>query len=71
MYEVLIQSSLLSENGAQITELSAILNTSRSTAEKRLRMVDDNILVVKVLGKTKYYSADIEQIDKLINDSES
>lgn len=71
MYEVLIQSSLLSENGAQIAELSAILNTSRSTTEKRLRMVDDNILVVKVLGKTKYYSADIEQIDKLINDTES
>lgn len=64
---VLIQAALLSDNGIEITELARMISASRSTAEKRLKMIDDSVLVTNMVGKTKYYSADISVIDKLIS----
>ena len=69
VYVVLVQASLLSDNGIEITELASMISASRSTAEKRLKMIDDSVLVTNMVGKTKYYSADISVIDKLISDT--
>ena len=69
VYEVHIQATLLSDNGIEITELARVISASRSTAEKRLKMIDDSVLVTNMVGKTKYYSADISVIDKLISDA--
>ena len=69
VYVVLVQASLLSDNGIEITELARMISASRSTAEKRLKMIDDSVLVTNMVGKTKYYSADISVIDKLISDA--
>lgn len=67
VYVVLIQAALLSDNGIEITELARKISASRSTAEKRLKMIDDSVLVTNMVGKTKYYSADISAVDKIIN----
>lgn len=69
VYVVLIQSALLSDNGIEITELARMISASRSTAEKRLKMIDERVLVINMVGKTKYYCADISVIDKLIGDT--
>lgn len=67
VYVALIQAALLSDNGIEITELACMISASRSTAEKRLKMIDDSVLVTNMVGKTKYYSADISAVDKIIN----
>ena len=70
VYVTLIQAALLSDNGIEITELAQIISASRSTAEKRLKMIDKDVLVINMVGKTKFYSADIDAVDKLIADLE-
>lgn len=70
VYVTLIQAALLSDNGIEITELAQMISASRSTAEKRLKMIDKDVLVINMVGKTKFYSADIDAVDKLITDLE-
>ena len=70
VYVTLIQAALLSDNGIEITELAQMISASRSTAEKRLKMIDKDVLVINIVGKTKFYSADIDAVDKLIADLE-
>lgn len=67
VYVALIQAALLSDNGIEITELAQITGVSRSTAEKRLKLVDEEFLITNIIGKTKYYSADINAIDSLFS----
>ena len=67
VYVALIQAALLSDNGIEITELAHMISASRSTAEKRLKMIDDRVLVTNMVGKTKYYSAEISAVEKIIN----
>ena len=70
VYVTLIQAALLSDNGIEITELAQMISASRSTAEKRLKMIDKNVLIINMVGKTKFYSADIDAVDRMINDLE-
>ena len=70
VYVTLIQAALLSDNGIEITELAQMISASRSTAEKRLKMIDKDVLVINMVGKTKFYSADIDAVDRLIADLE-
>ena len=70
VYVTLIQAALLSDNGIEITELAQMISASRSTAEKRLKMIDQKVLVINMVGKTKYYSADIDAVDRMIDDLE-
>ena len=67
VYVALIQAALLSDNGIEITELAQMTGVSRSTAEKRLKLVDEAFLITNIIGKTKYYSADINAIDSLFS----
>lgn len=59
-------------NGQALTIvlLGSLKSASRSTAEKRLKMIDKDVLVINMVGKTKFYSADIDAVDKLIADLE-
>lgn len=44
----------------------SINTASRLTAEKRLKMIYERVLVTNMVGKTIYYYADISVIKKLI-----
>ena len=59
-------------NGQALTIvlLGSLKSASRSTAEKRLKMINKDVLVINMVGKTKFYSADIDAVDKLIADLE-
>lgn len=67
LYFILIQAALFDENGASIPDLEHNLNCSYGTMNKCIkRIAEAELLVDKRIGKNKYYSIDLDALDKSI-----
>ena len=68
LYYVLIQAALFDENGASIPDLEEILQCSYGTMNKYIKRIGtEGLLVEKKAGKNKYYSLNLDALDKYIN----
>lgn len=71
VYYGLIQAALFAENGISTRELEEYLENSYSTVRNELTIVERaNLLKVKKVGKEKFYSLDLEKLDKIIFEKE-
>ena len=63
----LVQASLFSEHGISTRILEENLNNSYSTVRKELDTIEkEGFLITKRVGKEKFYSIDIEKIDRML-----
>ena len=67
IYFCLVQASLFSENGISKEELMKGLKISRGSLDNCFRKIPDNILIIKSVRRTKFYSLDLERFDEIIN----
>ena len=68
LYYILIQAALFDENGVSIPELEDYLNCSYGTLNKNIRRIIENDLIVeKKIGKKKYYAIKLEALDQYIS----
>lgn len=69
IYFYLVQASLFSENGISKETLMKEDNISRGSLDNCFHKIPDNILVIKRVGKTKFYSLDLERFEQIIHDN--
>lgn len=68
VYYVLLQASLFSENGISKAELeSAADNISRGALDNCFKKIPAELLSVKTVSRTKFYSLDPERFDEIID----
>ena len=61
MYYILLQASLFSETGISTSDLLEYLNLSRPTLQKRLKVMDDNnLLLTEKRDTSKFYQLNLE-----------
>lgn len=71
LYNYLVQVTLFAEYGFSTKELMDITNESRNTVAKRLNVLQNcGILIEKKIGNEKFFTLDLEVIDKIILDNE-
>ena len=67
LYYGLIQAGLFAEDGISTKELEDYLQNSYTTVKKELALVEKaGLLKMKKVGKEKFYSLDLEKLDKTI-----
>ena len=67
LYYILIQAALFDENGATIPDLENHLQCSYGTLNKYIKRINEaGMLAEKKVGKNKYYSIQLETLDKYI-----
>lgn len=67
LYYCLIQAGLFAEHGISTKELEGYLENSYTTVKNELKIVENaNLLKMEKVGKEKFYSLDLEKLDKLI-----
>lgn len=72
VYDYLVQATLFAEYGISTKELIENTEESRNTVNKRLKVIKDNgLLIEKKSGNEKFFSLDLEKIDKIIADSDN
>lgn len=69
LYELLIQAALFSNIGISREELLNELKLSENTLRSRLRMIPDNLLIENRQKGRKYYLLDLDEADKLFEES--
>ena len=69
IYFYLVQASLFSENGISKETLMKEDNISRGSLDNCFHKIPDNILVIKRVGKTKFYSLDLERVEQIIHEN--
>ena len=68
LYYILIQAALFDENGVSIPELEEYLQCSYGTLNKYIKRISaEEMLVEKKAGKNKYYSLNLDALDKYIS----
>lgn len=71
LYNYLVQVTLFAEYGFSTKELMDITNESRNTVAKRLNVLQNcGILIEKKIGNEKFFTLDLEVVDKIILDNE-
>lgn len=72
LYYLLIQASLFSELGISTKALERHLKATYTTVKKALDIIDGaGLLIQKKSGKEKFYSVNLNMVDKMIKPSES
>ena len=66
LYEVLVEAALFSEFGISTKELQEYMNMSYNTLKNRLGTIPDVLLNVKKENRTVYYSINLDEFDKAI-----
>ena len=67
LYYILIQAALFDENGATIPDLENHLQCSYGTLNKYIKRINEaGMLAEKKVGKNKYYSIQLDTLDKYI-----
>ena len=67
LYYGLIQAELFAEHGISTKELEEYLEVSYTTVKNELAIVENaGLLKMKKVGKEKFYSLDLEKLDKTI-----
>lgn len=69
IYNLLIQAALFSEYGISITDLIDMNEISYTTLNNRLKKIPDELIIIKHEKKSKFYSLNLEYVDKLISQS--
>lgn len=68
LYYVLIQATLFAENGISTKMLKEFLKISDATLRKRLSDIKiENALITKIIFHEKYYTVDLEQLQKYLD----
>ncbi len=68
LYYVLIQAALFDENGASTSDLEHHLDCSYNTLNKYLKRIEsEGLLEEKKVGKFKFYSIQLDALDKYIS----
>lgn len=65
LYDYLIQATLFAETGISTGELINYLELSFDTVKKRIKQIDENLLVTTMESHQKYYKLDIEKLDHI------
>ena len=65
LYRLLTKAALFSNYGISMHELENNMKESPNTIRKRLRQIPGKALIRKVVGRTNYYSLDLDEIESL------
>lgn len=65
LYELLMNATLFSNNGISMHELETYMEESPNTIRRRLRQIPEKMLIRKTIGRTNYYSLDLDEIESL------
>ena len=63
--KLLMQAALFSNNGISMHELEAYMEESPNTIRGRLRHIPEKMLIKRIVGRTNYYSLDLDEIENL------
>ena len=66
LYSFLIQAGLFSENGITMAELKDNMNSSNYKIQKLFCQIPENMFVVKIKNKIKFYSINLEKLNTII-----
>ncbi len=58
-------AALFSNNGISMHELEAYMEESPNTIRGRLRHIPEKMLIKRIVGRTNYYSLDLDGIENL------
>ncbi len=65
LYRLLTKAALFSNYGISMHELENNMKESPNTIRKRLRQIPGKALIRKIVGRTNYYSLDLDEIENL------
>jgi Fic family protein len=65
LYRLLTKAALFSNYGISMHELENNMEESPNTIRKRLRQIPEKALIRKIVGRTNYYSLDLDEIENL------
>ncbi|MCL2120889.1 MAG: Fic family protein [Clostridiales bacterium] len=66
LYNLLIQAGLFSDEGISLRNLMDTLSISRQTLRKRLRELDQELLIEHRIASEKHYQIDISKLNQLL-----
>ncbi|MBE5039113.1 Fic family protein [Ructibacterium gallinarum] len=68
LYSLLIQAALFSEQGISMIELQNNMKQSKYMVKKLMRQIPDDMIIVKTKNRYKFYSINLERLNKIILD---
>lgn len=66
VYFVLLQASLFSESGISKSKLESVLEISRGAIDNCFKKIPSDMLTIKNVRRTKFYSLNLERLDEVI-----
>ncbi|MBQ6233556.1 MAG: Fic family protein [Clostridia bacterium] len=70
LYYILIQATLFSENGIQMSDITEITEKSVYLTKKVMSKIPDELLDIKKKGNAKYYNLDLKVLESMELDKE-